>query len=154
MLELDTWLYDSIAMVLVLIVIWERCHAWQFSSTLSSFFWYLVICVPRVSVCIRNPQTSRPIFQNRLYNVYGWEVGKGWCSIKSNRGMTLDPRVGILKDSENNTWFNPLNTNPTKWLNTIKQFVRKLPTNCLSVFDHFVGLAFKWLRAMTYRVLT
>ena len=37
--------------------------------------------------------------------------------------------------------FNPLSANPTKWLKTLKQFVRKLPTNCLSVFDHFVGLA-------------
>ena len=30
----------------------------------------------------------------------------------------------------------------TKWSNTLKQFVGKLPTNCLSMFDHFVGLAF------------
>ena len=36
--------------------------------------------------------------------------------------------------------------NPTKWSNTLKQFVGKLPTNCLSVFDHFMGLAFKGLR--------
>ena len=37
-------------------------------------------------------------------------------------------------------------TNPTKWTNTLKQFVGKLPTNCLSVFDHFVGLALKGLK--------
>ena len=37
---------------------------------------------------------------------------------------------------------NPLSANPTKWSNTLKQFVGKLPTNCLSVFDHFVGLKF------------
>ena len=41
--------------------------------------------------------------------------------------------------------FNPLNANPTKWSNTFKQFVAKLPKNCLSVFDHFVGLALKGL---------
>ena len=41
--------------------------------------------------------------------------------------------------------FNPLSANPTKWSNTLKQFVGKLPTNCLSVFDHFVGLALKGL---------
>ena len=34
---------------------------------------------------------------------------------------------------------------PTKWSNTLKQFVTKLPSNCLSVFDHFVGLALKGL---------
>ena len=39
-----------------------------------------------------------------------------------------------------------LSTNFTKWSNTLKQFVRKLSTNCLSVFDHFVGLALKGLR--------
>ena len=32
-----------------------------------------------------------------------------------------------------------------KWSNTLKQFVGKFPTNCLSVFDHFVGLALKGL---------
>ena len=44
------------------------------------------------------------------------------------------------------TLFNPLSANPTKWSNTLKQFVGKLPTNGLSVFDHFVGLALKGLR--------
>ena len=46
--------------------------------------------------------------------------------------------------------FNPLSTNPTKWSNTLKQFVGKLPTNCLSVFDHFVKLAFKGLTRNTH----
>ena len=41
---------------------------------------------------------------------------------------------------------NPLSANPTKWSNTLKQFVDKLLTNCLSVFDHFVKLALKGLR--------
>ena len=40
---------------------------------------------------------------------------------------------------------NPLNANLTKWSNTLKQFVGKLPTNCLSVFDHFMNLALKGL---------
>ena len=42
--------------------------------------------------------------------------------------------------------FNPLSANPTKWPNTLKQFVRKLLTNCLSVFDHFVNSALKGLK--------
>ena len=45
--------------------------------------------------------------------------------------------------------FNPLSANSTKWSNTLKQFVADLPTNCLSVFDHFVKLAFKELRNET-----
>ena len=40
---------------------------------------------------------------------------------------------------------NPLSANPTKWSNKPKQFVGNLPTNCLGVFDHFVGLALKGL---------
>ena len=33
-----------------------------------------------------------------------------------------------------------------KWSNTLKQFVGELPTNCLSLFDHFKGLALKGLK--------
>ena len=40
---------------------------------------------------------------------------------------------------------NPLRSNPTKWSNILKQFVGNLTTKCLSVFDHFVGLALKGL---------
>ena len=40
---------------------------------------------------------------------------------------------------------NPLIITPAKWSNTLKQFVGNLPANCLSVFDHFVGLALKGL---------
>ena len=40
---------------------------------------------------------------------------------------------------------NLLSANPTKSSNTLKQFVGNLPTDCLSVFDHFVGLALKGL---------
>ena len=39
----------------------------------------------------------------------------------------------------------PLGANPTKWSNTLKQFLANFPTNCLSVFDHFVKLALKGL---------
>ena len=46
-------------------------------------------------------------------------------------------------------YINPLSANPTKWSNILKQFVGKSrwqkPTNCLSVFGHFVGLALKGL---------
>ena len=42
-------------------------------------------------------------------------------------------------------FINPLSANPTKLSNTLKQFVGSFPTNCLSVFDHFIKLAFKGL---------
>ena len=41
--------------------------------------------------------------------------------------------------------FNHLSANPAKWSNTLKHVVGKLPTNCLSMFDHFVKLALKGL---------
>ena len=41
--------------------------------------------------------------------------------------------------------FNPLSDKLTKWPNTLKQFDGNLPTSCLSVFGHFVGLALKGL---------
>ena len=53
--------------------------------------------------------------------------------------------VGSYKIA-NASLINPLSANPTKWSNTLKQFVGKFPTNCLSVFDHFVGLALEGLR--------
>ena len=43
-------------------------------------------------------------------------------------------------------WFNPLSAKSIKWSNTLKQIVGKLPTTCLSVFDHFSGLALKGLK--------
>ena len=42
-------------------------------------------------------------------------------------------------------FFNPFSSNFTIWSNTLRQFVGNLPTNCLSVFDHFVGLVLKGL---------
>ena len=44
---------------------------------------------------------------------------------------------------------NPLNVNPEKWSNTLKQIVGNLATICLSVFDHFMNLALKGLKAVT-----
>ena len=44
-----------------------------------------------------------------------------------------------------NKYISTLSANPTKWSNTLKQFVGKLPTNCLSVFGHFVKLTLKGL---------
>ena len=42
-------------------------------------------------------------------------------------------------------YLNPLNANPEKWSNTLKQIVGSLPTICLSVFDDFINVALKGL---------
>ena len=49
---------------------------------------------------------------------------------------------------DSNVILNTLSANPTKWSNTLKQFVGKLPTNCLSLFDRFVRLALKGLKTL------
>ena len=51
----------------------------------------------------------------------------------------------MFKVRNENTRFNTLSANPTKWSNTLKQFVDNFPTNCLSVLDHVVGLTLKGL---------
>ena len=52
----------------------------------------------------------------------------------------------MLKNGQ--TYFNSLNVNPTKWSDTLKQFVDNLPRNCLSVFDHFVVFTLKLLKIL------
>ena len=47
----------------------------------------------------------------------------------------------------------PLSANFTKWSKTLKQLIGNLPTNCLSVFYHFVGLALEGLEATVLTVL-
>ena len=56
------------------------------------------------------------------------------------------PRYWSLSIPSGN--INPLSANFTKWSNTLNKFVGKLTANCLSVFDHFVGLALKGLRSI------
>ena len=57
-------------------------------------------------------------------------------------------QITLLMLSDLSELINPLSANITKLSNTLKQFVGKLPTNCLSVFDHFVGLALKGLTSI------
>ena len=66
------------------------------------------------------------ISHNRYPESLLWLVEIFWLCIE----LSLYPRS--LK-----AW----SINPTKWLNTLKQFVGNLPTNCLSFLDHFVKLA-------------
>ena len=56
------------------------------------------------------------------------------------------PKLNSTLTKGQNYIINPLSDNPTKWSNTLKQFVGKFPTNCLSVFGHCVILVLKWLK--------
>ena len=68
--------------------------------------------------------------------------------IKIQRAEIINPDKYSRKNEDsfmNLKVVNPLSANPTKWSNTLRQFVGRLLTNCFSVFDHFVGLALNGL---------
>ena len=64
--------------------------------------------------------------------------------VSRNKHTRLCSRLTIL---------NPLSGNHTEWSNTPKQIIGNLPTNCLSVFDHFGGLVLKGLMSRTKKTL-
>ena len=70
---------------------------------------------------------------------------ESWKSILRKSQLEL---LNKLIEENAFNFFNSLNANYTKWSNTLKQFVGKLSTNCLSVFDHFVKLALKGLNSI------
>ena len=47
------------------------------------------------------------------------------------------------------SFFNSLSAKPKIWSDTLKEFGGNLPTNCLIVFKHFVGLALEGLKHTT-----
>ena len=73
-------------------------------------------------------------------------VGSHKCKGKRPEICSHVHEISGFSSSVTNETINPLSANSTKWPNTLKQFISKLPTNCLSVFDYFVKLALKGLR--------
>ena len=101
----------------------------------------------------------------KINNEWQEDIFVGFEHILTLRGKTtvLEFPGGKTEDAAeyiNNYWkgsspnfdsnINPLSSNPTKWLNTLKQFVGKLTTYCLSVFEHFVKLRQKGLREIKW----
>ena len=97
-----------------------------------------------------NPNTLKvdPEKLNEFFN----KTVKRLVEKRKTHNATLQSYISSLKDKSNSfklrlitptevsKCINPFRANPTKWSNTLKQFVDNLPTNCLSVFDHFVIL--------------
>ena len=69
-----------------------------------------------------------------------------WSAYNFTNMSTPSQSLLITLVSFTKQLINPLYANPTKWSNTLKQFIGNLPTNCLSVFDHFVKLTLKGLK--------
>ena len=84
---------------------------------------------------------------NKVAKQLYWNRTSAWCS-----PVNLLYVFGTPFPKKTSRWqiltINSLNANFTKWSNTLKQFVGNLPTNCLSVLDHFVGLALKGLKQL------
>ena len=55
-------------------------------------------------------------------------------------GITCRESKRSQKVALHDLYLKPLSANLTQWFKTLKHFVGNLTTNCLSVFDHFVGL--------------
>ena len=64
--------------------------------------------------------------------------------LPSSRNQSIELNC-LLLDLSYLLLVNPLSANPTKWSNTLQQFVGKSRGIVLSVFDHFVRLALKGL---------
>ena len=73
------------------------------------------------------------------------KLKSNFCLAKIKNSIMSHIFLESLSDLFVFSCINPLSANPTKWPNTLKQFVGNLPNNFLSVFDHFVGLALKGL---------
>ena len=96
-------------------------------------------CVPRI-----NSKDTKQLPWTLLYSIF--YVG-GLVQVTSHRvSFSICTKIGIfiiLSIMLSQCLFiplNPLSANPTKWSNTVQQFVANLPTNFLGRFDHFVRL--------------
>ena len=76
-------------------------------------------------------------------NIWDFCIAEKLDDLGNKQSRTLNDSTDWQLNSE---LFNLLGADFTKWSNTLKQFVGKLPTNSLGVFYHFVGLALKGLR--------
>ena len=86
------------------------------------------------------------------YSNHSIIIFKGFLTVL--RDLTAILVSSLMNNKRAYFSFNPLNVKFTKWSNTFKQVVGKLPRNCLSVFDHFVRLALKSLKWRSRRVKT
>ena len=85
----------------------------------------------------------------RLFDVLQFSFHHKWNDARLLLINMVYTRIWKYQESKKKkTWkteINTLSANFTRWSNTLKRFVGKLPTNCLSVFDHFVWLTLKGL---------
>ena len=123
-------------------------------SFTSVFFNTKTISIRTKKSLCKSPSQRYGNFVNRMISRPAGKKTSRWrlaiCS------STVRPQIGKRSDGGPNEgpifslYFsfvvNPLSAKPTKWSNTLKQFVGYCRRIVLSLFDHFMGLALEELR--------
>ena len=129
-------------------IVKENCHLLQNNKILKGLF-------PEYSILVANKRKSNLkdlLLKRDLYNIKknlfdNAKHGYKSCKKKFDSCNNFLGEKTAIKYFATGRIFNPLSANPTKWPNALKQFVGKLPMNCVSVFGHFVKLALKRLKS-------
>ena len=100
-------------------------------------------------------QCTSKEFDRETFLTELWKSPSIWCKKhpdydykQGNVKVNAWNKLAATFNKDGTFLFNPLSAKFIKWSNTLKQIVGKLPTICLSVFDHFSGLALKGLRLL------
>ena len=124
------------------------CHKLERLKFLEVFKKELSICIHSHALSAQQYATSQlgmPLQVLRFHQIAGGShFSEYQFRLGLNSGICCVKDIAMLINN-NKVFINPLSANLTKWPNAIKQFVGKFPTNCLSVFDHFVKLTLKGL---------
>ena len=117
------------------------------SSKLPDVVSFLPRHTRKVKLCHRPLCLSSTIYFRNIHTSPGKSTMRSEMSHTYTPASQPTPLLDSSRKEINITHsVNPLSANPTKWSNTLNQFVGKFPTNCLSVFDYFVKLALKELK--------
>ena len=109
------------------------------NEKLFPFFFYLFAHPSFMIASIRLTSVGKHLPSKNLHTT---ETYQSTCITFQLTGFSMRRALNVRYFRKD---INPLNAKFTKWSNTLKQFVGNLPTNCLSVFGHFVGLKLKGL---------
>ena len=113
--------------------------SWHFRSILSNIY-----LLPQDNSCSEKCHQNIKLDFNKGYDGTLFELSSHIKHFQEHISYhNINIPLGLEKQSEFSS-LNPLSTSLTKWSNTLKQ-LEKLPTNCLSVFDHFLRLTLKGL---------
>ena len=116
---------------------------WRHTTALGTTKKQIHVQLPwaKTEICqiLKGSQTEVKKPQNKFADYCGWICNRNILRYKFGKQLQANQQSYYFNS------FNIFSPNPTKQSNTLKQFVDKLPTNCLSVLDHFVELALKGL---------